>query len=266
MHQPTSEFLHRTDGVVDISLGVGWSGFDQTLADSISTRPPRGDASTAPSTFWIDRVLALIHRHDGSDVELASGNATHLATVAGFVVASSDYEVFADESMPLGSFVEVLTRWRAEVLATKASDGGARSDSYDDDFATCARTYASLRVFCVDLGPDAIGHLLGFPATSSYVIGEPVGRSDSRRKTNAWLLSTRDEVESKDLRRHIDWLLDAIDGTELVALTRERQAHSDVFCYWASASGHGGPEFSPSQMLRLANLQLPLVLDIYGPD
>ncbi len=39
----------------------------------------------------------------------------------------------------------------------------------------------------------------------------------------------------------------------------------DIFCYWLSQSGHGGPIVSPAQMGRLAALNIELGFDIYGP-
>jgi hypothetical protein len=39
--------------------------------------------------------------------------------------------------------------------------------------------------------------------------------------------------------------------------------HADILCYWVSATGNGGPEFSPEVLARLARLQLRLGFDIY---
>lgn len=41
-------------------------------------------------------------------------------------------------------------------------------------------------------------------------------------------------------------------------------AEVDVFCYWSSRCGHGGPTLSPTQMKGLAELGLDLGLDIYS--
>ncbi len=39
----------------------------------------------------------------------------------------------------------------------------------------------------------------------------------------------------------------------------------DIFCYWLSADGHGGPILSPAMMRRLGQLELEVGFDIYGP-
>jgi hypothetical protein len=46
---------------------------------------------------------------------------------------------------------------------------------------------------------------------------------------------------------------------------------ADVFCYWVSATGNGGPDLSPQVLGRLAARELVLGFDIYyvpakGPD
>ncbi len=65
---------------------------------------------------------------------------------------------------------------------------------YNDDYLSCARTYASLRVFCSDLDPDAISEALGAQPSRSYRIGDSVGRQGATRKTNMWLLSSEEGV------------------------------------------------------------------------
>ena len=102
---------------------------------------------------------------------------------------------------------------------------------YDDDYPTCRETFATLRVFVEPEKPN--------------------------------LLSSESHVASKDVRRHIDYVLDLIDrDSELRASIREHR--SDITCFWASAQGHGGPTVSPQQMSRLASLGIDLWFDFYG--
>jgi len=37
----------------------------------------------------------------------------------------------------------------------------------------------------------------------------------------------------------------------------------DVFCYWCSDNGQGGPELDAVQMRRLGDLALPICFDVY---
>jgi hypothetical protein len=72
-------------------------------------------------------------------------------------------------------------------------------------------------------------------------------------------------MTSLDLRDHIDWLLDLVQPAGVVlAYMREEGIRQDVFCYWASEEGHGGPELGVPQMARLAALGLPIGFDVYG--
>ncbi|MCB9870150.1 MAG: DUF4279 domain-containing protein [Planctomycetes bacterium] len=81
---------------------------------------------------------------------------------------------------------------------------------------------------------------------------------------HGWFLSSETHVESRDARRHLDWLLDQLEpaSTPLHQLIRDG-ANADVSCYWLSVGGHGGPALSPSQMLRLGRLELCCWFDVY---
>ena len=87
-----------------------------------------------------------------------------------------------------------------------------------------------------------------------------------RRPISGWFLCSKGEVESKDVRRHIDWILDRIRGLEngIESLHREGW-RSDINCYWLSI-GHGGPMLDPPQMTDLAKLNLTCGFDVYTND
>ena len=75
-------------------------------------------------------------------------------------------------------------------------------------------------------------------------------------------------MSSLDSRRHIDWLLERLlpVSAELTGLRRDGVA-MDIFCYWVSRDGHGGPTLSPRQMRDLVTLELDCDWDVYwgGP-
>jgi Domain of unknown function (DUF4279) len=77
----------------------------------------------------------------------------------------------------------------------------------------------------------------------------------------------RASVESTSLERHLIHLLEAIEPAKgaLVTLRRRHELLADFFCYWVSATGHGGPELSPDTLRRIAALDAPLGIDFYGP-
>ena len=249
-------FHHAADGVVHVRLGEGWEGLQEALEDLLGSRPPRGDDSAPPSTYWLDRVLALMHRHDGSRIELSSGNTSRLILEGATVTATADDETFVDVEVSAGELEMLLRSWRREVLEARRR--------YDDEYATCRDTHASLRVFVAELSPAGVSHLLSCRPTRTRDAGLP-GGPRGRRDQASWLLSSEGVIDSRDVRRHVDYLLDSVDLDALAALVSERDARADVFCYWLS-KGHGGPTLDPGQMSRLVRAGIGIGFDVYADD
>ena len=132
---------------------------------------------------------------------------------------------------------------------------------YDDEYATCEATHATLAIY--NLPPGEVTSALGLQATTEYRRGVDPANHPSR--IDAWLLESAGSVSSRDARRHIDWLLDQLMPRKnaLLALV-ERGARVTIHCYWLSASGHGGPTISPSQSSKLAELGLDIGFDLYS--
>jgi len=139
------------------------------------------------------------------------------------------------------------------------SKGRSTSSGYSDDYATCAETYATLRVYTGKIPPQQVTADLRL--SPSKLLNE----SEDRAHPNGWLLSSKGNVDSLDVRRHVDWLLQRIFDrrTELLALQNQPGVWMDVFCYWRSKDGHGGPSLSPKQMKALAELNLTIGFDCY---
>jgi hypothetical protein len=139
----------------------------------------------------------------------------------------------------------------------------------DDDYPTCARTYATLCVYPGEVDPAEITDRLGIEPSSWQRRGEVTERADRPPKVatiNGWFLGSKGRVESRDSRRHIDWLLDRVmPRAEAVRSLREKGCQMVINCYWLSRSGHGGPMIPPAQMMRLAELDIELWFDFYGP-
>lgn len=137
---------------------------------------------------------------------------------------------------------------------------------YDDDHATCERTYATLRIYPGDNHPDVVTRTLHVEPSSTQIAHVPDAPSGARaaRRPNAWLLSSNGRVTSRDCRRHIDWLIEQIapHRDALRALVRDG-ARADVSSFWVSATGHGGPSLHPRQMAALSELELEIWFDIY---
>jgi hypothetical protein len=128
-----------------------------------------------------------------------------------------------------------------------------------DENPNCARTHATFRLTGDSLDPDEISAALGIPAGRGGTI--------RRQRTRVWLLASEHTVESTSLERHLIHLLDAIEpaAATVDTLRREYDLRADFFCYWLSATGHGGPELSPDTLRRIAELDAVLGIDFYGP-
>ena len=130
---------------------------------------------------------------------------------------------------------------------------------YDDEYSACDDTYATLCIYPGGLRPEFVTEYIGLePSRVSYESNE------ERKKFNGWFLTSQDELESKDSRRHIDWLLDKIEfkRKEIIEF-QNRNFEMYIFCMWASKSGNGGPTISPKQMKRLVSLNLEVSWDVY---
>ena len=133
----------------------------------------------------------------------------------------------------------------------------------DDNYETCERTKASLRIDCAHRSPHAISKILQIEPTKVVEVGVEGQRHGTASgpvgKLNLWVLDSEGAVESKDLRRHLDWLLDQIEPASHRILDLRREGLiMDISCVWWSKYGEGGPALWPTQMLRISQLDLEL--------
>ena len=134
---------------------------------------------------------------------------------------------------------------------------------YDDDYPTCKETYATLRIYHDELDPHVVSLRLGLTPSKSQKKGHALGPNRTA-PVGGWFLSSKGHVTSKDVRRHVAWLLDQMAGREAQFLKLQDEGYeTDVSCYWVSAHGHGGPELDPDLMQRLVSLRLLIGFDVY---
>ena len=135
--------------------------------------------------------------------------------------------------------------------------------SLDEDYATCERTNASLRITCGDKSPRFVSDFLKLNPTKMVEVGV-AGRPNSLGrapvgKLNLWILDSESHVISRDLRHHLDWLLDQVEPAASGILELQQIGFlMDIFAIWWSKTGEGGPALWPAQMRRIANLDLEL--------
>ncbi|MDR9877203.1 DUF4279 domain-containing protein [Pseudomonas allii] len=136
------------------------------------------------------------------------------------------------------------------------------------DYETCAECFVRLMIYPGDIHPSEISNIMHVQPTQITVIGEKVknSRGVTREvKSSSWFLSSEGNVQSKDLRDHIDWLVREIQPhRESLGLVQQIDGVKITLkCVWFSLLGHSGPVLWPEQMKALADLDLEVSFDVY---
>jgi hypothetical protein len=133
--------------------------------------------------------------------------------------------------------------------------------TYDDDYPTCANTDALLRIFSNENTPEEIPGILGISPTRTRIKGELRNPNDPRsiNKVHCWYLGSKDAVNSKDCRRHLDWIVNKVySSKEGFRKLKGLGAEFNICCIWESSENQGGPIMEPKQMGLLADLEIPV--------
>lgn len=145
---------------------------------------------------------------------------------------------------------------------------------YNSAYPSCERTYTELRIYSSQIDPDLISQQLGLKPSSFQKKGEKrvSKRTGHQReiKINGWFLSSENQVVSKDIREHLDWLLGHLEvaTNRLKELQEWPEITMAINCIWWSVQGQGGPTIWPEQMEKMANMNLECSFDIsfFGED
>jgi hypothetical protein len=135
---------------------------------------------------------------------------------------------------------------------------------YNDSYPTCSRTWVTLCIFLPDtIRPDEITQKLGVQPSKTHMTGE-VYKGKVRNWPTAWFLESAERVESKDVRRHVDWVLEQVEPkAEIFSQLQSDGAEIHLSCFWGSATGQGGPMLDPKLLKRIALLNIGITFDIY---
>lgn len=142
----------------------------------------------------------------------------------------------------------------------------------DDSYPSCIRTCAKLQIYPHLLRHERVSEMLGIVPTEGCNVGDQKATRFGGTRTvrlTYWMLSSEDIVPSLDVRKHVDWLLDRIEpaASALRELQHQPGLRMTVNCPWWSRGGHGGPILWPSQMRRLAALNLECGFEVqFYPD
>lgn len=144
----------------------------------------------------------------------------------------------------------------------------SRVTPHDRNYGTATRTHASFCVYSSEINPHEI--TASFGITPTYVtIKDRIVKTKhgfhKREALNAWFLDSEGNVQSRDLRHHLDFLLEQLEPiSDVIHNVQTREGiRMQMRCVWWSACGHGGPTVWPEQMRSLYLLDLELSFDIY---
>ena len=138
---------------------------------------------------------------------------------------------------------------------------------YGPEYPTCAGTFATFRVLSPDISAKEITEVLKLtPSTSHSASARPSLRNRKvAQKRHGWFLSSEGRIDSLDNRDHLEWLFtQLVPRRAAIDSLRKRGAEADIFCYWVSRDGHGGPALSPAQAAQLVELNLEISYDFYS--
>ncbi len=136
----------------------------------------------------------------------------------------------------------------------------------DDDYPTCADTYATFRTYHETDRPETVSTTLGLEPSSRQQVGMPYEKRGGQEtyRLSGWFLCSEKHVQSYDAIKHLDWLLDQLKPRQSALDTLRRQGwRMDIACLWDSQEGHGGPTLPPALLKRLGDLGVELWFDVY---
>ena len=129
------------------------------------------------------------------------------------------------------------------------------------NYGTCQDTSAALYVVKNGVRDDEIISLALKSITrdrSMMFFSESVADEDAEFRF--WAITTSKEINSLDLRDHLDYLIGCIEESKAVLemLLKIKNIKIWIQGNWYSKYGDGGPAIWPEQSRRIAKLNLPL--------
>lgn len=140
--------------------------------------------------------------------------------------------------------------------------------SLQHEWQTCYECHVAFVIYPGQMKPDDVSRILHLLPTEQYTQGDdiitPWGKV-VRAPMSSWFLSSKEHVDSKDLRAHLQWLLDALQpfANAIQILHAIPGLDMHIQCTWISRYGDGGPSVWPEQLSAIAELGLECHFDTY---
>ena len=137
---------------------------------------------------------------------------------------------------------------------------------YARPMADPGRIEASLTVVGDLVDPDEISRLLGADPDRSHRVGDLVStRSTARRRTGAWIISTKGNVPgTAPLATHVSALLARVTSDPAIWRTLAERHSVRVFVGWFMTRENEGTMLDPSLLDELGRRGLSLDFDVYA--
>lgn len=130
---------------------------------------------------------------------------------------------------------------------------------YKDEYASCARTYVTLSFYHDKFYSDEVTKILTINPTRTSEKNE-----FKKINQNGWFFSTQDMVKSRDVRRHLRFLLNTFKNKENEFNSLRNDGWSSrVYCFWESTEGNGGPIIDHWTMKLLSQFELDIHFDVW---
>ncbi|GAB6907964.1 conserved hypothetical protein [Desulfosarcina cetonica] len=133
----------------------------------------------------------------------------------------------------------------------------------------CDETYAGFRISGDFLDPVEITNQLHISPSFSCMKGDEINSRGGKitRPTGIWSLESKEKVKSTSLELHLKQLVEQLEPVRanLVKYIEDSDTRVDIVCFWASATGHGGPILSRDILSRISCLCENISFDFYGP-
>jgi len=123
----------------------------------------------------------------------------------------------------------------------------------------------TLRVSSKTTSVTEIQAKIGATPSKAFLPSEPVSRMNPKPRGVYLALFESDALPNAPLDEHIARVLQVAHKHPDAIVALRVTCDIDVFCMYASETGQGSLELSPVLLRDLANLEVPLVIDLYPP-
>lgn len=138
----------------------------------------------------------------------------------------------------------------------------------DNNYNSCDYTYVDFTVYSKF---DNIENSVSFTPDFHQSKGDVVIKSLKKKmiaKCDLWSVSSDKKLSSKDVRHHLNYILEIIYPHRDIILHLQNLGHKmQMKCVWfANDAIGGGPAICPKQMEKLSDLNLELNFSFYPED